>query len=351
MKMDSILISVIVPVYNVEKYLNQCVDSILNQTYKNFELILVDDGSPDNCPAICDEYAKLDARVKVIHKENGGSSSAREVGLSNSLGSYFMFVDGDDWIDAETLFVTVNKAKETNADCVMFSYVKEYERNSIPVYIYNNDLLTENREEAMAIYHRFFGLVKEELSRPELADSIVSCCMKLYKKEVSLQSRFFDTKEVGSCEDGLFNIYSLRHSYRLYYLNATYYHYRKTNSTSLTSAYKPLFELWDNLFAAMRKAIDELRLPAICIEALDNRIALSIIGIGFCEINNPNKKSAKQNLKKWLLSPQYQTSIKKLNFKYLPLKWRVFLWFCKKGNSRIVYLFLKIMNRMRKKYK
>ena len=92
------LISVIVPVYNVEKFLVKCVDSILAQTYTNLEIIIVDDGSPDNCPAICDELAKKDSRIKVIHKENGGASSARNAGLDIAKGEYIGFVDGDDYI-------------------------------------------------------------------------------------------------------------------------------------------------------------------------------------------------------------------------------------------------------------
>ena len=92
------LISVIVPVYKVEKYLERCVNSILNQTYKNFELILVDDGSPDLCPEMCDEYAKKDSRIKVIHKENGGLSDARNAGTAIAKGEYITFIDSDDWV-------------------------------------------------------------------------------------------------------------------------------------------------------------------------------------------------------------------------------------------------------------
>ena len=87
------LISVIVPIYNVEKYLHQCLKSIINQTYKNLEIILVDDGSPDNCPKICDEYSRKDKRIKVIHKENGGLSSARNAGLDVVTGEYISFID------------------------------------------------------------------------------------------------------------------------------------------------------------------------------------------------------------------------------------------------------------------
>lgn len=96
------LISVIVPVYKVEKYLRRCVDSILNQTYENLDVILVDDGSPDECGTICEEYALRDSRVRVIHKENGGLSSARNAGIDTAKGDYLAFVDSDDWIEPET---------------------------------------------------------------------------------------------------------------------------------------------------------------------------------------------------------------------------------------------------------
>ena len=92
------LISVIIPIYKVEKYLRECIDSIINQSFKNLEIILVDDGSPDNCGKICDEYAKKDNRLKVIHKENGGLSSARNAGLDIATGEYISFVDSDDYV-------------------------------------------------------------------------------------------------------------------------------------------------------------------------------------------------------------------------------------------------------------
>ena len=102
------LISVIVPIYKVEEYLYKCVKSILAQTYTNLEIILVDDGSPDNCPAICDEFAAKDSRVTVVHKKNGGVSSARNVGLDTATGEYIGFVDGDDYIEP-TMYETLYK--------------------------------------------------------------------------------------------------------------------------------------------------------------------------------------------------------------------------------------------------
>lgn len=104
-------ISIIVPVYNVEKYLEQCIDSILTQTFEDFELILVDDGSPDKCPEICDEYAQKDDRVRVIHKENGGVSSARNAGMKLACGEYILFCDSDDYVSPLWCELMLNAAR------------------------------------------------------------------------------------------------------------------------------------------------------------------------------------------------------------------------------------------------
>lgn len=114
--------SVIVPVYNIEPYLHSCIKSILNQTFQSFELILVDDGSVDACPAICDEYAEKDERVKVIHKENGGLVSARQAGLVSSGGKYIVNVDGDDWIDRTMLEDAHRIIEDYHVDIVTFSF-------------------------------------------------------------------------------------------------------------------------------------------------------------------------------------------------------------------------------------
>ena len=105
-------ISVIVPVYRVEKYLDRCVESIVNQTFGDFELILVDDGSPDNCPAMCDAWAQKDDRIRVIHKKNGGLSSARNAGMAKMTGKYVCFIDSDDWVETNTFEVLLELLKK-----------------------------------------------------------------------------------------------------------------------------------------------------------------------------------------------------------------------------------------------
>ncbi len=115
-------LSIIVPVYKVEKYLPKCIDSILAQTFRDFELILIDDGSPDNCGAICDDYAARDSRIKVIHQENAGVSAARNAGLDIAAGTYLGFVDSDDWIEPEMYETMIATAKEKNVDVVVCGF-------------------------------------------------------------------------------------------------------------------------------------------------------------------------------------------------------------------------------------
>ena len=117
-------VSIIVPIYKVEDYIRECIDSILAQTYPYFELILVDDGSPDNCGRICDDYAKGDNRIKVVHKVNGGISSARNAGLEVAKGEWIMHVDGDDWIEPDMIESLIEAAQITGADMVIGDFVK-----------------------------------------------------------------------------------------------------------------------------------------------------------------------------------------------------------------------------------
>lgn len=120
------MLSIIVPIYKIEDYLPQCIESILAQNYSEFELILVDDGSPDDCPAICEDYSKKDSRIKVIHKSNGGLVSARKAGLRIAQGEYIGYVDGDDWIEPDFYERLMRKAEESNADIVASGFIKKF---------------------------------------------------------------------------------------------------------------------------------------------------------------------------------------------------------------------------------
>ena len=171
-------ISIIVPVYQVEKYIRQCIDSILAQTFTDFELILVDDGSKDNSGKICDEYAEKDKRIRVIHKENGGLSDARNKGLDNASGNYFMFVDSDDYIApnmAECLYKKISEAKVDIAAC-NYRYVFEDGKK---------DFSTENKAEVINANEIFYNRKNERNY-----GFWTIACNKLYKREKFKSLRF-----------------------------------------------------------------------------------------------------------------------------------------------------------------
>ncbi len=198
--MEDCLISIIVPVYNVEKYLDKCLESIVSQTYKNIEIILVDDGSSDNCPAMCDEWAKKDSRIKVIHKENGGLSDARNVGLENAKGKYIGFIDSDDYIDKTMFEKLLNKAKENDADMTLCGMSFAYEDGTIKKNIETN-LKNCNAQNIATFYtHSQFWTENKDI----YTDSVMaSVCRVLYKREYIGLHRF----DKGMYyEDVLFNL-------------------------------------------------------------------------------------------------------------------------------------------------
>lgn len=206
------VISVIVPIYNVEKYLKKCIDSIINQTLKDIEIILVDDGSTDNSPKILDDYAKKDKRVKVIHKENGGQGSARNEGLNIARGKYIGFVDSDDWIDLNMYEELYKDIVENNSDISVCSRKVFDENNNLNGKVeLNNEVINLNR---LGIE----GYIIKRLLSPHT----VVVYNKLYKSTVIHDIRFKDVHEVGS-EDTLFNYCVLFNVKTISSINTTYY--------------------------------------------------------------------------------------------------------------------------------
>ena len=214
------LISVIVPVYKVEPYLDRCVQSIVDQTYENLEIILVDDGSPDNCPAMCDAWAAKDGRVQVIHKENGGVSTARNTGLDTATGSYITFVDADDWLDPNAVEILLEQAVSTGADIVVGNYYFDYvdKRDSQPLTV-ERHIWKQNE-----IVHAY---IRDRI-RPEVHN-------KLYAG-ASIGDLRFDPS-IGYGEDLLFNYYAFSKARVVAQTDVCCYHYLQSSGNSSTTAY------------------------------------------------------------------------------------------------------------------
>lgn len=339
-------VSIIVPVYNVAPYLRQCMDSIINQTYRNIEIICIDDGSTDESGKILDEYAKSDDRINAMHTNNVGVASARNTGLSLASGEYLLFVDGDDWIDTATCQKAVSSISTESVDVVMWPYIREFSDHSDPKIIFRGQKLFDETE-CRKLQRRMIGLSNEELAHPENADALSTVWGKLYRREIIEQNhlRFVNLSRIGTYEDGLFNLCYFAHVKSAVYIPDYLSHYRK--NTGMTSKYRSqLASQWKNLFSDMRVYIETNGNDSDFKKALDNRISLSIIGLGLNALALPNRKALPE-IRKFLSDQEYRAAIKTLPMRYFPPHWRVFFACCKLNFSIGVLLLLKCMERMK----
>lgn len=349
--MNNFLISIIIPVYNVSAYLRQCLDSVIHQSYANLEIILVNDGSTDASPSICEEYQVVDSRIKVIHQKNTGLSGARNTGIDAAHGDYILFVDSDDWIDVECCQLLVDNVKKTHADVVLFSYVKEFSNHSEAKFILDGDMIF-NEQESIHIHRRIIGLYEEELANPENADSIVTAWGKLYKAGIIKRNKiyFTDCKLIGT-EDMLFNSYVFKHVKSISNLHHCLYHYRKNNQSSLTSVYKSnLVVQWGELYDRVERFIKKEELDVRFQKAFQNRISLGIIGLGINELYATTSLLNKYSrLKKILSSKRYKNAVKDLKLNYFPIHWKLFFFFAKYNMPLPLLLMLLAIKKIIKK--
>lgn len=224
-------ISIIVPIYKAETFLLRCTDSILKQTFSDLELILIDDGSPDNCPKLCDELAIKDSRVKVIHQKNAGVSAARNAGLDIAHGKYCTFVDSDDYIDACMYQAMMEKADQYDCDVVMCDCVKE---NGRQVQIYTHDI-REGFYSRKQIESEYFShlLMMPNVEYPPT----ISNWLCLFKTEIIQENALRYEEGIRFSEDLLFGTELMYHANSFYYMKGECYYHYCMNPTSATHTF------------------------------------------------------------------------------------------------------------------
>lgn len=213
--MNNPLISIVIPVYKTEKFLNKCVESVVNQTYKNLEIILVDDGSTDNCPKMCDFWAEKDGRIKVIHKENGGAFSAKNVGIDAAVGDYIGFVDSDDYIELDMYEILLSIAQKYNADITMCKY-----------QINDEDIGVDS----------CFEISKDEVMKNVLIGGYEYgiLCNKLYRRDVVKNLKMPPLK---CSEDLPYNYFAMTNSKRFAKTELKLYHYYQNDNSIVHSKF------------------------------------------------------------------------------------------------------------------
>lgn len=301
-------VSFIIPIYKVEQYLEQCVNSVLNQTYRDIEVILVDDGSPDGCPKLCDTFAERDSRVRVLHKANGGLSDARNAGLLVATGDYIIFVDGDDfWHDTSSLETLVSEICHTpNCDFIGFN---------CSYYIPSN-----NKREDWVAYDCAIG---SEMSSRACIRYLVqsgtfpmSACLKILNRKFLLDNALFFKKGVYS-EDIPWFIDLLSKSSSCRFINNYIYSYRKEVEGSISSTFSQ--KKWDDLFCHLREGVSSLVSSEInsTSEALLSFWAYEyyiLVGmLGFVEVGERRRLRKELFRYDWLVKYDINPKVRKVN--------------------------------------
>lgn len=341
MKNNNPLVSVIVPIYNVERYLDECLQSILSQTYENLDIILVDDESPDRCPAMCDEYANLDSRIRVIHKKNGGLGFARNTGLIIAKGEYVIFVDSDDYLAETAVETLLRYAREHDAQFVKAAFKK----------VDDNRTVLYNKEQPFQRFDR--GGIEYELrprmlgSSPDKSDSIeMSVWATLYSMDiVKSENLKFDSERVIVSEDMPFNLSYLSHCNTALLIEEMIYCYRY-NPDSLTEKYVPdKFSKVVDMYTQIQHRFPELtnreyvRFARLFFVFLRKYIKFELLR------PNASVREIINGISRICDNPKTIELVRNYPIQKLPYRQRLFLRLVKRNSSTILYCLgkLKIM--------
>lgn len=323
--MEKPLVSIIVPVYKVpEQYLRKCIESLINQTLQNIEILLVDDGSPDDCGEICDTYAKKDERIKVLHKENGGLSSARNYGCKYATGKWVMFVDGDDWIDPAMCKDMYYTGQENNVQLVMCGMSKGYGRTSVN-YKYP---LKEN-----SIYDKE-GCKWLQQQLLVFTSNIAVAYAKLINRNLLIENQIFHDEILRQGAEGLeFNLRLFEKLESAIFINKPFYHYIYNDNSISASHNEENHEFVIRCFEKIKKFIDSSENRERLVPWFDNRLLYVIITTAISGYFNPSNiepyKDKKRKYKAYLQKKIVQDALKTTNTKGIGKQRKIVLFLIK----------------------
>lgn len=337
-------VSVIVPVYNVpEKYLEKCVSSLVNQTLKDIEIILVDDGTPNTSGKLCDKFAKKDNRIKVIHQENKGLCGARNTGVKSSNGEWISFVDGDDWIEPNAYEKLYYIGTKNNVDVVMFGYVKNYPSKSIVMHY-------EKYFENEKVYN-----TKEDISylQKMILNYNANCAMaptKFIKKSVIEKYNIFHDEKLRQGAEGIeFNIRLFSKIRSALFLNETFYHYIYNDESITTIHNEKNHQMVIDCFKKIKSEINnnDFEIMGWFYNRMKYVILTTAISGYFSDSNKEPYIIQKRKFKKYLSDTLVQETLKNENYYGLSPTRKITLFLIKHR----LFLFVKLISTMRTKQK
>ena len=265
-------VTIILPIYNVEKYLDRCINSIINQSYQNLEIILVDDGSLDGCPKLCDQWGKKDKRIKVIHKENEGLGMARNTGINHATGDYICFFDSDDFIDTNTIRDVLKVVDKTKADIVSFGYFDYSMGSIVETHIPCNDLLFYSDDKVITEF------LPEALKR-KIINFNLSAWTSLYSMDLIRKSKWKFASEREIISEDVYSLLDLYQHVKSIAIIPHAYYYYCNNEVSLTRIFrKDRFSFIHKFYTESLKLIEKNKYPITVKKAMAYPYIANVIG-------------------------------------------------------------------------
>lgn len=331
------MISIIVPVYNCEeKYFSKCIDSILEQTYKDFELIIINDGSTNNIEQICQKYEKKDNRICYIKKENEGVSATRNLGIEKSKGKWIMFVDADDWLEADACEKLV-KETSIDIDVIIGSTYINQKQEIDKLYKYKVKKEIENTEELIV------SIFIDTISKYSYVDVPWA---KLYKRDFLIENNIFFKENLFLAEDGLFNFEVYLYAKKIIYFPDCIYHYRLNNESACNTFNAKMIENYNHVWEYYEKLMPKALKKYDIKKEYDYFKIRQIIAIIKKYFMNPKNEKKEKELKKEFLalinSSFYKETIKNARYLQYTNKRKIFIYSIKTKNYSIIKFIKKI---------
>lgn len=346
--------SVIVPVYNVERYIDKCLDTLVNQTLKDIEIIVVDDGSPDNSSEIYNRYAAMDERVKIIKKKNAGVSEARNTGMEAATGEFFMFVDSDDWLPLDGCEILYNQYEKTHADMILADAYIVTDGVTKKNDIFNEEFTTKNTDFFKAYQKSCIGYCYNPKPATKWnIPGLGSPCNKLFKSSIIKEHNLrFDPYVKGIYDDNLFTLHYLMHIKSLSYVKKPVYYFRLV-SGSLTQGYKAnTLDINSRIFERINDFMEETGNKEYYLEAfyvyVIRRFSKSMNVYFFANNNTKPKKEIFRELKQVMNSEPYKTAIKKVDINRLLGNHKVVVTMARLNSPRLMWFCLKMKRKFAK---
>lgn len=337
------VISVIIPIYKVKiDYLRKCLDSIISQDLSFFYVYLIDDGSPDNCGTICDEYVKKSDKFKVIHQKNQGVSVARNVGIKESNSEWITFIDPDDWIENDWAEVLLNAVETANADIIMFDYYQEFaSKQTSQFFMPASGYLNEEYLKAIKIapFNQFIINGKHK----EYETNVI--WNKIYRANLIKNNNIWFDSEARKGQDVIFNAEILQITSRIYYIHKPLYHYRYLQE-SITNRYNPNVRFYNEIaFKHYERIIEKYSLPNCYKEAFYARVLTRLYScmrlFYFHKQNAMSFASIKSELNQILDSYPYNIALKAIDYSCLTYSEKLFVYALKKRNYKLLQCLVK----------